>query len=592
MLLQALTHYYEQLAARDDGSVPLLGFGTAKVSFALRLSERGDVLAVLPLHQTVKRGKKDVEIPINMTIPESGIRSSGVRANFLCDTSSYILGIDGKGKPDRVRECFEASKALHMDMLSKVRDMAAQAVLAFYKKWDPDTAAENDVIKEQIDLLFKGGNIVFQVGDIFVHEVEIVKNAWIEYYSSKNANSVQMRCLVTGKKAPIAVLHPKIKGIPDAQSTGAALVSFNAPAYESYGRSESQGLNAPVSEYAAFAYSTALNKLLADEKHRVRVGDMMVVYWSEDANELCQDIFAAGIDPREDENNMLNAIMHNIALGQPLAFEKVDMTAPFYVLGLAPNAARAAVRFFLRDSFGNIMANLMKHYQRLEISKGPKEFSFMSVYWMLRETVSSKTDKQVPPPLLAGSVMRSILTDLPYPEALYTSTLNRIACEQDNKDNHTQKVTSGRAAIIKACLLKKNNLANEEREVLTVSLNEQSTNKPYLLGRLFAVLEKAQMDANPEINTTIKNRYFTSACATPGMVFPTLLKLSQSHISKSEYGGLREKEIGDLLEKMSDMDPFPARLDLQEQGLFILGYYQQRQQRFVKKEKNAEANNQ
>ena len=589
MLLQKLTHYYEQLAAKDDCSVPLLGFGTAKVSFALRLSEQGEVLAVFPLHQTVKRGKKDIEIPINMTIPESGVRSSGVRANFLCDTSSYILGIDDKGKPDRTRECFEASQELHMKLLSSVDDQAAHAVVAFYEKWNPETATENDVVKDCIDLLFKGGNMVFQVGDIFVHEAESVKNAWMEYYSSKNADSVQMRCLVTGRKAPVAVLHPKIKGIPEAQSTGAALVSFNAPAYESYGRSESQGLNAPVSEYAAFAYSTALNKLLADEKHRVHIGDMMVVYWSEDANKLCQDIFAAGVDPREDENNMLHAIMQNIASGQPLAFDKVDMSVPFYVLGLAPNAARAAVRFFLRDSFGNIITNLMKHYQRLEINKGPKEFAFMSVYWMLRETVSSKTDKQVPPPLLAGSVMRTILTDIPYPEALYTSTLNRIMCEQDDNDKHILKVTSGRAAIIKACLLKKNNLTQEEREVLTVSLNEQSTNKPYVLGRLFAVLEKAQMDANPGINSTIKNRYFTSACATPGMVFPTLLKLAQAHISKSEYGGLREKEIGDLLEKMPDGDPFPARLNLQEQGLFILGYYQQRQQRFVKKD--TETNN-
>ncbi len=314
------------------------------------------------------------------------------------------------------------------------------------------------------------------------------------------------------------------------------------------------------------------------------IGDTSIVYWSEDVQEAPQDIFAAGIDPREDDNDLLDDVFKKMAAGEPLNWRgsKIDSSIPFYVLGLAPNAARVSVRFFLRDSFGKILTNLKTHYQRLEIDKGPKEFEYLSVYWMLREILSSKISKPEPPPLLAGAVMRTILLNLPYPEELYSGVLGRIRSEQDDPDKHIWKVTRGRAAIIKACLLKKN-LSPKDREVLTVSLNEHSNNRAYVLGRLFAVLEKAQEDANPDVNTTIKNRFFTSACATPGMVFPTLLKLSQSHIAKAKYGYVNERKVGELMEKLTDQAPFPARLNLEDQGLFILGYYHQRQNRFLKK---------
>jgi len=591
MILQSLVNYYEILAKAGEISKP--GYCKANVSFALIITGDGDLAGVIPLKIQVQRGSKTVEIPQSFEVPEQVKKTVGIKSNFLCENSGYMLGVDNKGKPERAKECFEAFRHLHREILEDADCDEARAVLAFLEKWDPEKSKEYPVLAEYIDALTAGANLVFALeGFGFIHENPTINKAWERYYQ-QSGNAIVMQCLVTGERLPIARLHQSLKGVKDAQPMGASLVSFNAIAYESYGHDGQQGLNAPVSEYAAFAYTTTLNYLLADSKHRLTLGDTTVVFWAESPQPIYRDLFLSALNPdtmstdKADDKGtatLISDVFLKIASGMPVA-ELNDTFNPdtrFYVLGLAPNAARLSVRFFMQDSFGGFIERTMNHYKNLEIVRAPFEPPYLPLWKMMHETVSPKSKDKASSPLLSGSVLRSILTGAPYPAALYNSVIVRIRAERD--------INSGKAGIIKAYLTRKYSGNNtKDKEVLTVSLNAQSENRAYILGRLFSVLEKAQLDANPGINTTIKDRYFTSACATPASVFPVLLRLSNHHISKSDFGYSSDNKIRDLMDKLDvDEKPFPAHLTLDEQGVFILGYYHQKQANYEKTSKEGQ----
>lgn len=586
MILESLVNYYDILTAA--GEISRLGYSMVKVSYALNLFKDGTLLNIIPLKILSDSGKKMVEISQSMELPEQEKRTVGIKSNFLCENSSYILGADNKGKPERTKQCFEAFKALHHDVLEPVHCTEAQAILSFLDEWSPESIASCEPIKEYLTELLSGVNIIFHIaGYGYPHENPDIKKAW-ERYKAGQSNANQMQCLVTGEVRPVARLHPSIKGVKDAQSMGASIVSFNERAYESYGREKQQGLNAPVSEYAAFAYTTVLNLLLNDRAHKQNFGDATIVYWAKSSNPLYRSLFKFVLEPQEiTENDMkadrytegiLESIFKKLVEGKPIGdIDGLNMNTLFYILGLAPNAARLSVRFYAENTFGNILLNMKRHYDDLEIVRSPKEYEFLPLWKLLLETVPPMSKDKASSPLLSGAVLRSIFLGRPYPEALYNNVMVRIRAERD--------ITRGKAAIVKACLLRK--LNNEkDKEVLTVSLNEQSENKAYILGRLFSILEKAQLDANPGINTTIKDRYFTSACATPGSVFPILLRLSHHHISKSDFGHISNRRIRDLMDKLNVLDnPFPHHLTLEEQGVFILGYYHQSKANYAKKDK-------
>lgn len=438
---------------------------------------------------------------------------------------------------------------------------------------------------------------MFRVDGREVLEDAAVASAWDKAYSQPSDDAVVMTCLVSGEKAPIARLHPSIKGVMGAQAMGASLVGFNARAFESYGHDEEQGLNAPVSERATFAYTTALNYLLSDRKHHVRLGDTTVVYWADKSDDACAEIMCDLLNPRppepgsesgagadSDPDQLIDDVMTKLASGLPIA--EVELDANFFVLGLAPNAARLSVRFFQRDTFGAMLENVKKHYGRLEIARAPYEKKYLTPYRLLAETENPNAKQAAATSILGGALMRSILGDQRYPEALYENAILRVRATQDNDERHTRKVTRGRAAIIKAYLLK--NCGRSEEDV-TVGLNEERTDAPYVLGRLFSVLESIQEASSSNLNATIKNRYYDSASATPSVVFPLVINLSDKHLKKLErdnkglavhYGKMR----GELLDKI---DAFPKRLTLEEQGDFILGYHHQTQKRYEKKNRDA-----
>ncbi len=567
MIIQSLVNYYDNLASR--GEISRHGWCMEKVSYALNISLDGELLGVIPTLQEVQRGKKTVEIPKIIEVPERVVRSSGIKANFLCDITSYILGFDEKGKPERAVECFAASKALHLDILKNAVSPATTAVKSFFIKWEPEKAYEHPILQPYKKNMATA-NIFFKInGEIDAQSDNEIQECW-QTYKNQTENETKQICLITGKNEPIVTLHGKIKGVPGAQSAGANLVSYNASSYESYGKDGNN--TAPIGEYSAFAYVTALNRLLADNNHSRRIGDTIVVYWAEDADPKPQQIFTLFNFPEPETDFELDSIMSKLSLGKPI--EDIDMNKRFYILGLAPNAARISVRFFLQSTFGKLIENVQQHYLRLEINKPAFDNRiYLSVPALLKETVNPKSKDKASSPLLSGAVMYSVLDGNKYPESLFSAVIIRIRADGN--------VSRGRAAIIKSYLIKN----HHEKEVTTMSLNESTDNRAYVLGRLFAVLEDAQLQANPGINATIKDRYFTSACATPGSVFPQLLKLSTFHTSKAEYGKSLEIEKTKLLGKLDvERDPLPTHHSLQEQGIFILGYYHQVQYRYTKKE--------
>ena len=586
MILQALTRYYQELERREEIAGP--GWGPVKVSYALEISVNGTLEQVIPVQTEQQRGKKTVLAPREMILPAPVKRTVGVAANFLCDNSAYLLGIDRKGKPQRTAQCFAACQSLHRELLTNVNIPAARAVLAFFQTWEPDRAWEHPALADCLEDILAGANLIFRYDGHFVHEDPEIRRVWERYYNT-DTDGPQGLCLVTGETGPIVAIHPAIKNVAGAQPSGAALVSFNAPAFCSYGKE--QNLNAPTGKYAAFAYTAALNHLLSDREHVYHAGDTTVVCWAGNAADAYSILFGGavfGVETPYSEAD-LRGMVKALCGGRPVDVqeERLDPDMEFYVLGLSPNAARLSVRFFLHNTFKGFLDNVQSHYRRLEIVRSAYDkFETLPLWKLLSETVNQKARDKSPAPNLAGEIVQAILNDTPYPATLLNGVTLRIRAERE--------ITRGRAAIIKAYYKKLAEVTKHENpdipeEVLRVSLNENSSSIPYTLGRSFSVLEAIQSAANPGINATIKDKYFNSAAATPAIVFPTLINLAQKHLKKlgTSNKGLAvtyDKHLTELLSMLGDA--FPARMSLPQQGAFQLGYYHQTQARYRKKEEN------
>ena len=571
MSVQALTRLFEDLHGQDK--LPPVGWSCTNISYVLCLDALGNLTDVLPWLKEVTEGKKTVWRPRPMKLPAPVKRSSDVCSNFLWDNAGYLLGLDAKGKPERAADYFRDCVRLHHQLLDGVDSPTARAILAFFDHWDPALAPTHPLLADCLPDLMAGVNLAFRVDGADPQEDPQISAAWDACYHLESG--VRQQCLITGKPEIPEAVHPAVKGVAGAQSSGAALVSFNAPAFCSYGKEQS--LNAPVGKYAAFAYTAALNHLLADRENVHRIGDTTVVCWAEGAapqyKQLASISLFGAARPDTLSEDDVRAAVHALAQGLPCENLDLEPDRPFYILGLAPNAARLSVRFFYRSTFGALMGNVNAHHNRMEIVGN--RYAMMPLWAMLRETVNLNTSDKSPSPVLAGAVARSVFTGTPYPAALLEAVMLRIRAERE--------ITPGRAAILKAYYLK-NSCDECPKEVLTVSLNESSTNIPYTLGRLFAVYEEVQERANPGINATIKDKYFNSAAATPAVIFPILDSLCQKHLRKLETG-LRialDKKIGALKDVLGES--YPMRLSLPEQGSFNLGYYHQKQFRYTKKE--------
>lgn len=571
MILQALTDYYERKRASDPDSIPEWGFEQREIPFVIVLSEKGEFLNIQDTRDAEagrKKGRK-------FTVPKTArTRTRAILAHLLWDRLDYALGFVPEGEdPETVTERHEAFvQKIKRVFGSEPDDLGVAAVLSFLS--NPDCGAlEGHPLWPEI-AGDKSHLVSFRLSgdECLVAERPAVRERAQGAYG--HPDSVPGPCLVTGERGPVSVTHPKIKGVWGGHTSGGSLVSFNEDAFETHGRK--QGANAPVSEEAVFAYTTALNLLLdRGRPTNAHLADTSVVFWAKRRNEV-EDLAGAlfrdnqkVLDDPDRGVERLRAVYSGPVQG---ARPDEESEERFYVLGLAPNAARLAIRFWRPTTVRQFAAAVLGHFGDIEVVRPPWAPRHPSVRALLRATSVLEKDDNIPPNL-AGSVLEAILTDQPYPPHFLTAAVQRCRAEQD--------VTPDRAAVIKGCLVRAARRSSHAPEE-TVALDETNENIGYRLGRLFAALERVQERASPGVQSGIRERYYSAASATPTAAFPTLMKLKNHHLAKLENRGEvvnLEKLLGAILDGVQD---FPAVLSLPDQGRFALGYYHQRQSFFTK----------
>lgn len=579
-ILQALDRYYDRMAARLEAEAP--GYSREKISFAIVLSADGEPVQQRDLRAAA--GKR--LIPRLLEVPAAVKRTVAILPNLFWDKTSYVLGrTAGEGR--RTAEEHAAFKTANLALLAGADDEGLLALRQFLETWSPARFDADPFAPEMLDT-----NIVFRLDNElrFIHEREAARRLIEATAGSEGSRAI---CLITGVEAPVRRLHPSIKGVEGAQSSGAALVSFNLDAFTSYGKE--QGANAPTSETAAFRYGAALNRMLdRGSANRLArpIGDTSVVFWAdtaaavdETAAKAAEDFFAAMFDPPAQSGSQaddaseavkLRDALDKLAAGRPVQELGLGLqpATRFHVLGLAPNAARLSVRYWLDDSFEAFAHRLGDHYHDLGIEPAPWHSNPPSIRRLLLKTTALQEKYENIPPLLAGEMTRAVLGGTRYPRTLLTAALIRLRAGDDPG-------TGWHAAAIRAVLAREYRLHFDEENWL-VSLDKDFNDPAYQLGRMFAALETAQRLALGRVNANIRDRYFGAASATPASIFPLLLRGVQSHLGKlrkSGKGGWIERELEDISDHLPP--ELPRSLRLESQGRFAIGYYHQRRAQFV-----------
>jgi len=574
MILQALNEYYDRKAEDPESEMAPPGFEWKEIPFVIVLGTDGMPVSIEETYEGEGKNRRAKRF----LVPQAVKRASNIEANLFWDNPEYALGVPLKGKPERVSKQHETFKK-RIDDLGKVLDDGFSAIKTFLAK-DHKEQLLQPLGECWTTLVKEGGNLTFRLaGDknlILERQGIRVQMAAASKKSTEGDNGV---CLVTGRDDVIQRLHPSIKGVYGAQSSGANIVSFNLDAFRSFNKN--QGVNAPVGKSVVFAYTTALNHLLSKgSRQRMQVGDASTVFWAEKSTVFERqfaDFF--GESPKDDPDRGSQAVEGLFKSVDTGAFSGEEGAGNrFYVLGLSPNASRIAVRFWIVDTVAGMAGKIRLHFEDMRIIHGPKDKDFLSLFRLLVSTSAQGKAENIPPNL-AGDTIRSILQGLPYPKTLLQAAIRRLRAE------HT--VTHARAALIKACINRATRFKNPNvKEELTMSLDENNTNIGYRLGRLFATLEKIQQEANPGINATIRDKFYGAASGTPVAVFGNLMRLKNHHLSKLESPGRRiffERLIGRIIDGVNAGPGFPPHLNLDDQGRFAIGYYHQMQTFYAKK---------
>ena len=595
-VLAALARAYERLP-----DAPPFGFAVEKIGFVVSLNPNGTVAQVVDLRVAGKRPQ-----PVGIEVPAPG-RTSGIAPNFLWDKTAYVLGVTaGEGK--RTRQEHDAFKAMHRDWLVAAEDEGLVALLRFLDLWNPEDFQPPLWSEEMRDQ-----NIVFaleseRLADIFLHDRPVARAVWARIKGA--AASEAQTCLISGKSGPVARLHPAIKGVWGAQTSGARLVSFNETAFTSYGHE--QGDNAQVSEASAFAYTTALNHFLGDKGHRLQIGDASTVFWADCADpEVAAevDIWGAAIlgtrpiGPEEEgAERVLEDKLLQLRAGRPLAEiePRFEGDVRFCVLGLAPNAARLVVRFFWDGSFGALAERYAAYLRDIALEPAPERPLF-SLYAASLRTAPARRDangrgtfdKDAISSLVSGELLRAVLTGGRFPRGLLPLLVLRV-----RSDHVLDRI---RMALVKGLIVRDMRLEGRlpkrpdgtPIEDYLMRSDSDDPNPARRLGRLFALIERAQLAAlGDEINATVKDKFLGAAAATPGRIFPMLIGNAEAHHLKRLRNGHSDarwikdagharavgaglgRDIGQLWGETGI--GAPAQHDSEEQGLFFVGYYQER----------------
>lgn len=585
MILQALNNYYRRLVA--EGCIVAQGFQEKDIPFIIVLDREGRFVDLEDTWDGEGRNRR----ARRCVIPRAIERHGETKANLLWDNEGYVLGYSSSD-PRKAREQNAAFHAAIRETFADSNDVGIQAVLSFLSAADYKAVFDHPTWKAIAE---KGANISFRLKDetALVCERAAVCERIAAAVVADDGNAHLQTCLVSGlSEAPVR-LHAPIKGVQGANTTGAKVVSFKLPAFRSY--QKEQGLNAPVGSKTEFAYTTALNTLLdRDSRQKLTVGDATAVFWAERENKLEKDfadffgvqeagkvMVAAGQDLRK-----IVALYRSPRSG---VRPELDPNTKFFILGLSPNAARVAVRFWYAATVGEVADNINQHFDDLDIIHSARQPPYLPLLRLIK-AIAPLDDESKVPPNIAGDFMKAILAGTHYPRTLLTAAIGRIRAEQSRKDKKTGKqlenVTYPRAALVKAVLARESRLrANPQKEV-GMGLDPSNTNIGYRLGRLFAVLERVQEKANPGINATIRDRFYGSSSSTPVVAFPLLMKLKNHHLSKLDmHKDFYERLLREIIDKIEGYPGFPTHLMLDDQGRFAIGYYHQRQDLFKKSDK-------
>ncbi|MDI9333570.1 MAG: type I-C CRISPR-associated protein Cas8c/Csd1 [Cytophagales bacterium] len=592
MILTALNDYYQRLLANSGlAKVPPYGFSEQQISYCLVLSKDGVLVDIEDVRDTSDKKPRAKFL----SVPNPQKKSVNISPNFLWGNSQYLVGLSSKPMKRSIRDYFESFRKRTALLTATSTDVGLIAINKFLASWSLDETDKSLIRNEMLDL-----NCIFKLdGDFeYLHNRPAALTLWNDEVASKvEDNRARQQCLITGKYLPVARLHDPIKGgflaAQGGKSSGVSIVSFNAEAYTSYGKD--QGDNAPVSEAAAFGYTTALNYLLRRNNGQcISIGDTSTVFWAiaTDAAQAsaAESLFGLVFNmPADDKSELtqIKPVLEKIAQGKPLAEIAPDLAegTRFYVLGLAPNASRLSIRYWLDTSFGELAQHVAQHFKDLALDPLPWREP-PSVWRLLIQTASQGKSENIPPQL-AGELLRSIITGQRYPRMLLAQLVQRIRADGD--------LNGLRAALLKAVLVRDYRKGFIQEEI-PMGLDEQNMLPAYRLGRLFAVLERIQEGAlGKDVNATIADRYYGTASSVPYSVFPRLLAGCKNHLSKIRkdkpgYAVNLNKDLASVIEGLPS--EFPKHFSIEQQGQFAIGYYHQKQSYFAKKaDTTAESDN-
>lgn len=572
MILQALYDYYHRC-----GDLPRKGMELKEIGFLVVIDKEGHFLRFEDRRIDKKQAQK-------FLVKKHIGRTSALAANYLYDNSGYVFGYSEKGDAmaqyqtfkDRVNGIFES----HPD------NSDIKAIQMFYQQEQQEILGlmQKDVlwpeVEKNLNKKYSTFSFIIEGDTKIVAEKEELLDLSMDY---DELSGVDQICLVSGKRGR-AVETTTATMIQGSQAT-AKLVAFQVSSgYDSYGKSK--GGNAPISEEAEFAYTTALNHLLeSNSRNKFMIGSRTFLFWASKNNEVGQkaeDSFfnLFGFNEQQDDPNKNIEQVRKVFEAIYSGSLKTTSEDTFYILGLAPNAARIAVTYWAEIPLRKFAETICKHFEDMEIiDKRSEKKPYMSLRSIISAvTLGGKVSDATPN--LPEAVAKSIFEGLPYPQTLFASCVRRVRAESSDKDKNAVHIT--RAAIIKAYL----NRINNNQTKIQFMLDKDNTNQGYLCGRLFAVLDKIQEEANNQ--HSIRERYMNAASSTPAAVFSTILNLSNHHIDNLKNEGRKfyfEKLKQEIVSKI-DAGGFKSQLDLQDQGRFFIGYYHQRQDFFMKNEEN------
>lgn len=588
MLIKALCDYYDMLAANNK--VLPDGYSNVKIHYLISLTIEGKIDEIInyqekTVSKTAKGQIKEKWIPRELQMPQR-TEKPGIDSNIIEHRPLYIFGLNfengifmTRDRTDKAKKSHEAFINANLEFIDGIDAPLVNAYRNFLLSWVPEEETENSKLLKLGKDYGNSGFAFCLTGypDQLLHEDMQIKEKWKRICNTVSAEDEKKhlsQCAVNGEEAVIARIHNKIKGVYGGLATGSVLIGFNNSSENSYGNE--QAYNSNISQTAMKKYTEALNFLLGSSDHRRLLDDITVVFWAMDSSERYEDMMLAMLYGQSDKmsaeetEHMLKELLESSRRGrlteerlQSLYMIKPDVD--FYMLGLKPNSSRLSVKFIYRKKYADILWNIARFQKDLQISE---ELSSVSISRIKEELRSPKSTSEKINPALLTRLLESILYGIPYPVSLLETVVRRVKTDGDSRINEI------RAGIIKACINR-----NNKKEEFNVALDKENHGQAYLCGRLFAVLEKLQRDASKSaLNRTIKDAYFASASSKPAIIFPKLLKLAQNHLSKVKSPKFYNILIGEIMDKING--EFPEALLLQDQGRFIIGYYQQNQSFF------------